>query len=101
MMRKRSDRRRIHVALFPSLSIPAVAALAFSVAGCESLGLSTPSLPAVPSLFGEKKEEKLPGKRISVLSSGDREGIGGVEAAGPIMLPPAIVNASWSQPGGV
>lgn len=101
MMRKRSDRVRMRSALFPSISVPVIAVLAFSLAGCESMGLSTPSLPAVPSLFGEKKEEKLPGKRISVLKSGEKEGIGGVEASGPIILPPAIVNASWSQPGGV
>jgi outer membrane protein assembly factor BamB len=76
---------------------------ALTLGGCESIGLSepsTPSLSAVTSMF-DKKEEKLPGRRISVLKSDDKA-ISGPDASGPpIVLPPAGVNVAWSQPGGV
>jgi len=49
----------------------------------------------------DKKQEPLPGRRISVLKADEAGGISGPEATGPIVLPPAIANASWSQPGGV
>lgn len=67
--------------------------------GCA--GLSAPSLPELPSLFGAKEEQKLPGERISVLQSQSEDVTASIEAKGPIELPPPAQNASWSQPGGV
>lgn len=75
------------------LAVPAV------MAGCGG-GLSAPSLPAMPSLFGEKEEVKLPGQRVSVLQSGDADITASIESKSPVVLPPPQVNASWSQPGG-
>ena len=67
------------------------------------MGLSEPSVPglsSVTSMF-DKKQEKLPGRRISVLKADEKGSISAPEAAGPVALPPAVTNASWSQPGGV
>ena len=65
------------------------------------MGLSAPSMPSMPSfLGGDRQEEKLPGRRISVLKSGEKEGLAAAEAPGAIVLPPPVTNASWSQPGG-
>src|SRR5262249_905530 len=71
-------------------------------AGCESIGLgdSGPSLSSVTSAF-DKKQEPLPGRRISVLKADEKGAIAGPEATGAIVLPPPVSNASWSQPGGV
>ncbi|MEM7778127.1 MAG: PQQ-binding-like beta-propeller repeat protein [Pseudomonadota bacterium] len=70
-----------------------------ALAGCA--GSSLPSLPKVSDLNPFKQpEKKLPGKRIPVMQPST---VGGVELASadrPVSLPPAIVNASWSQPGG-
>src|SRR5208282_6309829 len=38
--------------------------------------------------------------RISVLKAEENGSISGPEASGPIVLPPAVANAAWSQPGG-
>ncbi len=78
-----------------------VGALSCLLAGCESAGLSAPSLPSMPSLFDDKPVEKLPGRRISVLKAGDKSALGAAEMTTPVVLPPAQNNASWSQPGGV
>jgi outer membrane protein assembly factor BamB len=101
-MRKRSNREGCRpFLLFPS--IPLITIIAFALGGCESMGLSEPSMPNVSSVttMFDKKEEKLPGRRISVLKADEKGAISAPEASGPIVLPPAVVNASWSQPGGV
>ncbi len=83
--------------------VTAIALLTLALAGCESIGLGEPSMPSISSVTSvfDKKEEKLPGRRISVLKSDEKGGISAPEATGPIVLPSAVVNASWSQPGGV
>ncbi len=96
MMPKRSSRGAAAPFLqFQSL----IAALAIGLSGCESMGLSEPSMSSVTTMF-DKKQEPLPGRRISVLKADETGAISGPEATGPIILPPAIANASWSQPGG-
>src|SRR5215475_7704041 len=98
MIRKRSNRGPgCPFLLFQS--IPLIALLSFALAGCESIGLSEPttSLSSVTSVF-DKKQEPLPGRRISVLKADEKGAISGPEAAGAIMLPPPVTNASWSQP---
>ncbi|MBI4724533.1 MAG: PQQ-binding-like beta-propeller repeat protein [Rhodomicrobium sp.] len=84
-------------------SIPLLAVATLGLGACESMGLSAPSLPGVSSVTSmfEKKEEPLPGRRISVLKADEKGTISGPEASAPIVLPPPIANASWSQPGGV
>ena len=84
-------------------SVPFIAVLAAGLGGCESMGLGEPSMPSVGSVTSmfDKKQEPLPGRRISVLKADEKGAISGPEATGPIMLPPAMANASWSQPGGV
>ncbi len=76
--------------------------MALALGGCESLGLSEPSVPGVSSFTSlfDKKQEKIPGRRISVLKAEDKSAISGPESAGPVILPPAVVNVAWSQPGG-
>jgi outer membrane protein assembly factor BamB len=49
----------------------------------------------------DKKQEPLPGRRISVLKADEKDAIAGPEAAGTVVLPPPVTNVSWSQPGGV
>ncbi len=93
----------------PKASEPGIALLSLRAAvlfataaiatGCG--GLSAPSLPALPSLFGETEEKRLPGNRVSILQSDESDITSSIEAKGPIVLPPPEVNASWSQPGGV
>jgi outer membrane protein assembly factor BamB len=102
MMRKRSDRGQRRPYLL-SCSIPIAATLTIALAGCESMGLSQPSAPSLSSVTSvfDKKQEPLPGRRISVLKAGEKGVISGPEAADPVVLPPPIANASWSQPGGV
>jgi outer membrane protein assembly factor BamB len=46
-----------------------------------------------------KEEERLPGERIAVITD-PGEFPGGQVSARPVSLPPAKVNASWTQPGG-
>jgi len=84
-------------------SVPFIAVLAAGLGGCESMGLGEPSVPSVGSVTSmfDKKQEPLPGRRISVLKADEKGGVSGPEATGPIVLPPAMANASWSQPGGV
>ena len=102
MRRKHSNRGASHpLLLLQSVSLFTVFTLALG--GCESVGLSEPSVPSfssVTSMF-DKKQEKLPGRRISVLKADEKGSISGPEATGSIVLPPAVTNAAWSQPGGV
>jgi outer membrane protein assembly factor BamB len=102
MMPKRSNRGPAAPFLLFQ-SVPLFAALAIGLSACESMGLSEPSMPSVSSVTSmfDKKQEPLPGRRISVLKADEAGAISGAEATGPITLPPAIANASWSQPGGV
>ena len=65
--------------------------------GC---GVTAPSLPDLPSVFGGADEEKLPGERISVLSSSNSNVSNTSESSQPVVLPAPQQNASWSQPGG-
>lgn len=84
-------------------SVPFIAVLAAGLGGCEFMGLGEPSVPSVSSVTSmfDKKQEPLPGRRISVLKADEKGTVSGPEATGPIVLPPAMANASWSQPGGV
>ncbi len=101
MMPKRSSRGAA-APFLPFQSITLIAALAIGLSGCESMGLSEPSMPSVSSVTSmfDKKQEPLPGRRISVLQADEKGAISGPEATGPVILPPAMANASWSQPGG-
>ena len=101
MRRKHSNRGASHPLLLLQ-SVSLVTVIGLGLGGCESMGLSEPSVPglsSVTSMF-DKKQEKLPGRRISVLKA-DEKGSISPEAPGPVTLPPAVTNASWSQPGGV
>ncbi len=80
-------------------SVPFIAVLAVGLAGCESMGLGE-GASSVTSMF-DKKQEPLPGRRISVLKADEKGTLSAPEATGPIVLPPAVANAAWSQPGGV
>jgi outer membrane protein assembly factor BamB len=102
MMPKRSNRGPA-APLLLFQSVPLFTALAICLGGCESIGLSEPSMPSVSSVTSmfDKKQEPLPGRRISVLKADEAGAISGPEGTGPITLPPAMANASWSQPGGV
>ena len=81
-------------------SIPLFAVIGLGLAGCESMGLGDSGLSSVTSMF-DKKQEPLPGRRVSVLKADETGAISGPEAPGQIVLPPPVTNASWSQPGGV
>ena len=102
-MRRRHSNRGASRPLLLLQSVSLITITTLSLGGCESLGLSEPSVPglsSVTSMF-DKKQEKLPGRRISVLKADEKGSVAGPEASGPIALPPAVTNASWSQPGGV
>ena len=58
-----------------------------------------PSLPSIKNPFA-KKEEKLPGERVAVITDQSLEPADPALAAKPIALPPAVANAAWSDPGG-
>ncbi len=76
MRRKHSNRGASHpLLLLQSVSLFTVIAL--GLGGCESMGLSEPSVPglsSVTSMF-DKKQEKLPGRRISVLKADEKGAI--------------------------
>jgi outer membrane protein assembly factor BamB len=72
------------------------ASLAVSLAGCSA---GMPSLPSIKNPFA-KKEEKLPGERVAVITDQSLEPSDPALAAKPIALPPAVANADWSDPGG-
>jgi outer membrane protein assembly factor BamB len=80
-------------------AIVGMAACSAGLTGCESAGLSAPSLSSVTSVF-EAEKAKLPGKRVSVLSTDSTQSLAAVEVKEPIRLPPPQGNANWSQPGG-
>ena len=67
------------------------------LAGC---GSSAPSLPALPSIFGESDEAKLPGERKSVRAAYSGSISATAESKETVALPAPQENASWSQPGG-
>jgi outer membrane protein assembly factor BamB len=67
------------------------------LAGCGATG---PSLPELPSIFGESEEQKLPGERVSVLSASGQGISATAESKEPVVIPAPQENASWSQPGG-
>ncbi len=102
-MRRRHSNRGASRTLLLLQSVSLVTITTLALGGCESMGLSEPSVPglsSVTSMF-DKKQEKLPGRRISVLKVEENGSVSAPEASGPITLPPAVTNASWSQPGGV
>ena len=51
-----------------------------------------PSLPSIKNPFA-KKEEKLPGERVAVITDQSLEAADPAAAAKPIALPPAVANA--------
>ena len=102
MRRRHSNRGASHPLLLLQ-SVSLITVISLVLGGCELMGLSEPSVPglsSVTSMF-DKKQEKLPGRRISVLKADEKGSVSAPEAPGPITLPPAVMNASWSQPGGV
>ncbi len=102
MRRRHSNRGASHPLLLLQ-SVSLITVISLVLGGCESMGLSEPSVPglsSVTSMF-DKKQEKLPGRRISVLKADEKGSVSAPEAVGAITLPPAVMNASWSQPGGV
>lgn len=70
----------------------AAAAFAFSLLGCGG------PLSAIKNPFSEE-EERLPGERIAVITDPGQFGSDPVTPKS-VALPPAKVNASWTQPGG-
>jgi outer membrane protein assembly factor BamB len=72
------------------------ASLAAALAGCSA---GMPSLPSIKNPF-KKAEEKLPGERVAVITDQSLDAPDPTVAAKPIVLPAAVANASWSDPGG-
>ncbi len=70
-----------------------VVAVALVFSGCGG------PLSSIKNPFSED-EKRLPGERIAVITDPGELGAGQVTAK-PVSLPPANVNASWTQPGGV
>lgn len=73
--------------------------LAVSLAACSAGMSSLPSLSSIKNPF-KKKKELLPGERVAVITDQDAEAMDPAAAAKPIILPPPVANASWSEPGG-
>ena len=73
------------------LGAGAAAAVAAALAACGG------PLSGIKNPF-HKEEARLPGERIAVIT--DPGQISDQVAVRPVALPPAKVNASWSQPGG-
>ncbi len=72
---------------------------ACALAGCSSDSL--PSLPDVGKLNPFKeKQAPLPGRRIAVLPANEKVPGELADAAAPIVVPPAVANEEWTQPGG-
>lgn len=87
-----------------------VLGLGFSVAGCSTMedltGMESPEfeMPALPKFSNpfKKPEAKLPGERIPVMAA-KNDGIVelDVQAATSVtVLPAAVLNSVWTQPGG-
>jgi outer membrane protein assembly factor BamB len=72
------------------------ASLAAALAACSA---GMPSLPSIKNPF-KKAEEKLPGERVAVITDQSLDAPDPTVAAKPIVLPAAVANASWSDPGG-
>lgn len=75
-----------------------VCAAAVALSACAD---SLPSLPKLNDLnpFAEK-QQPLPGKRVPIMSEGNRVGGELASADRPILIPTLAANESWSQPGG-
>jgi outer membrane protein assembly factor BamB len=75
----------------------ALAFVASAMTGCAD----GPQLPRLSDMnpFAEK-EIPLPGKRMPVALAESKVGLETASADRPIVLPPAIQNDSWTQPGG-
>ncbi|MFO1089380.1 MAG: PQQ-binding-like beta-propeller repeat protein [Hyphomicrobiales bacterium] len=75
-----------------------IAALVLSlvVAGCASM----PSAEKLLEPITGEKDVKLPGTREPVLPTSGPQ-LKSADATDPIVIPAAVANASWSQPGGV
>lgn len=81
-----------------------VLVLGLIVSGCSTFdGLSAPSLPSLPNptKWFKGEEKKLPGERIAVMQAQDHIRSSATAATAPVILPGAILNPVWSQPGGV
>jgi outer membrane protein assembly factor BamB len=72
---------------------------AFVLAGC-----STDSLPSLPSVGNlnpfKEKQAPLPGRRIPVLPANEKIPGELADASAPIVVPAAVANEEWTQPGG-
>ena len=72
---------------------------AFVLAGC-----STDSLPSLPSVGNlnpfKEKQAPLPGRRIPVLPANEKIPGELADASAPIVVPAAVPNEEWTQPGG-
>lgn len=84
-----------------SIVRPALAlALAGFLAGCASNdgGFELPKLASLNPFA--KAEEKLPGKRVAVLTDNDQLASNMETASTPVALPEAVPNSDWSAAGG-
>lgn len=72
---------------------------AFALQGCSD---SLPSLPKIGELNPFKeKPEPLPGRRIPILPATEKVPGELADASAPIVLPAAMANEEWAQPGGL
>ncbi len=72
------------------------------VAGIAGCGGGAPKLPSIGSINPfKKKEQKLPGERVAIITSQEKLSVDPTAAKTPITLPPPAANANWPQPGGV
>lgn len=86
--------------LIPARRAALMAAAIAAGAGVSACSDSLPSLPKVSELNPFKeKQVPLPGRRVAVLPNEDKLP-GETGATGPIILPEARTNDSWTQPGG-
>ncbi len=91
----RKSRRRIGHR-FAGLAACATVVFSVGLSGCGGGG---GLLSSIKNPF-EEEEQRLPGERIAVITDpGEFSGAAVVPKA--VSLPPARVNASWTQPGGV
>jgi outer membrane protein assembly factor BamB len=76
-------------------------AVVFSAAAVGGCADSLPSLPKLTDLnpFAEK-QVPLPGKRVPIITDGNRVGGELATAERPIAIPASLTNDSWTQPGG-
>ncbi len=83
MKRKRSNFGEGHTFLL-FRSVPLMAVMALALGGCKSMGLSEPSVPGISSVTSmfDKKQEPLPGRRISVIKAEEKGAVSAAESAG-------------------